>query len=96
MHQRLQANDCPNFYTERPCPHDPTRYCMVWMAGTFLAPGTEVGGAPGTACGVCRLQGKDVLQWCGCGCGCEDMCVPVNHTQHTAVQGQAHVFKQGV
>jgi hypothetical protein len=38
----VQVSDCTNFYTERSCPHDPSQSCMVWMAGTFIAPGSEV------------------------------------------------------
>lgn len=38
----VQVSDCTNFYTERSCPHDPSMSCMVWMAGSFIAPGSEV------------------------------------------------------
>jgi hypothetical protein len=38
----VQVSDCTNFYTERACPHDPSQSCMVWMAGSFIAPGSEV------------------------------------------------------
>ena len=38
----MQAPGCLNFYTEKACPQDPSRSCVVWMAGTYLAPGAEV------------------------------------------------------